>query len=356
MNAPAPARALAVRTGRPRPIRGSTPSSAPIPTATIFHLPQWSRAVERGCRPARALSGRRAAAARCAACLPLTEIRSRLFGNALVSAGFGTGGGILADDGAPPRRSPPPPGRWPARSAAPRVELRGGAGPGGLAGERRRLCQFRPRPARRRRGACSPRSRAASAPRCAARSDFGLETSAGSDRRHRDAHYRVYAESVRNLGTPVFPRAPVRGGARRVRRRGRHRHRLEGRPRRSPPCSISTSGGTCQPFWGGGTRAARAVRAPTTSIYYEVMRRAIARGCTRADFGRSKVGTGPWARKRIWGFEETPLVYAVRTADGARRARSIRSTPNTGSRSPPGSKLPLWLANRLGPLIARGLG
>ena len=68
------------------------------------------------------------------------------------------------------------------------------------------------------------------------------------------------------------------------------------------------------------------------------MRRAIGRGCTRADFGRSKVGTGPWARKRIWDFEESPLTYAVRTAGrrGAAR-RSIRSIPNTGSRSPPGS-------------------
>ncbi|NUN88199.1 hypothetical protein, partial [Coprococcus comes] len=34
-----------------------------------------------------------------------------------------------------------------------------------------------------------------------------LTTSAGSDEAHRAAHFRVYAESVRNLGTPVFPRA-----------------------------------------------------------------------------------------------------------------------------------------------------
>ena len=58
------------------------------------------------------------------------------------------------------------------------------------------------------------------------------------------------------------------------------------------------------------------------------MRRAIERGCTRADFGRSKVGTGPWSRKRIWGFDETPLDLCGPDRDGAVRARSIRSIPN----------------------------
>ena len=67
------------------------------PEAELYHRPQWSVAVEEGCRQRahyliaedrRGLTG----------CLPLVEIRSPLFGNALVSVGFGTGGGAIADD------------------------------------------------------------------------------------------------------------------------------------------------------------------------------------------------------------------------------------------------------------------
>ena len=37
--------------------------------------------------------------------------------------------------------------------------------------------------------------------------DFDLEVETGREERDSAAHYAVYAESVRNLGTPVFPRA-----------------------------------------------------------------------------------------------------------------------------------------------------
>lgn len=37
--------------------------------------------------------------------------------------------------------------------------------------------------------------------------DKGLVVETGSGKRDLDWHYRVYSESVRNLGTPVFPRA-----------------------------------------------------------------------------------------------------------------------------------------------------
>ena len=220
--------------------------------------PQWSRAVERGSASAPIIwspSGRRA----CVGCLPLTEIRSRLFGNALVSAGFGTGGGILADDAARRRRArrrrlgARRAARLPDRSscAAARSRRAGSA-------SARRLCRFRPRSARRRRGACSPRSRAASAPRCAARSTSSLETTRRQrpppPRRPFPRLCRKRPQS-RHAGLPA---RPVRGGARRVRRRGRHPHRLEGRPAARQLAQLLLHG-TCQPYWGGGTRAARAL-------------------------------------------------------------------------------------------------
>ena len=134
-----------------------------------------------------------------------------------------------------------------------------------------------------------------------------------------------------------LPARPVRGGARRVRRRCRHPHGLRRTAGRSRPCSASTSRAPAS-LIGAAAPSRRGDWRANDLIYFDVMRRAIARGCTRADFGRSKVGTGAWPRKRNWGFDETPLIYARahRRRRGAARDQPARSR-NTGSRSPPGS-------------------
>ncbi len=318
---------------------------------TIFHRPQWSRAVERGCRQrAHYLIAERAGVL--VGCLPLTEIRSRLFGNAVVSAGFGTGGGILAEDDRAAEQLAAASWALAERLGCGSLELRGGPVPAGfdaaggvyanfdreLPGGADALLTSIPRRQRTevRRGL-----------------DSDLVTSAGNDPTHRAAHFRVYAESVRNLGTPVFPPALFEAMLDEF---GDDADIALVRRGDAPVAALLNFyfKGTCQPYWGGGTFAARACRA-NDLVYFDVMRRAIARGCTRADFGRSKIGTGPWSRKRIWGFDETPLVYAVRSSDGA--AREINPLDaKYRLKVEAWKKLPLWAANRIGPLIARGLG
>ena len=87
-------------------------------------------------------------------------------------------------------------------------------------------------------------------------------------------------------------------------------------------------------------------------LYYELMRHAAGRACRRFDFGRSKAGTGAFAYKKNWGFEPAPLAYA-----SWGRAREINPLdPKYRLKIAAWRKLPLWLANRLGPPIARSLG
>ncbi|HVQ08305.1 MAG TPA: FemAB family XrtA/PEP-CTERM system-associated protein [Allosphingosinicella sp.] len=320
--------------------------------ATPFHLPQWSRAVEQGTgQRAHYLIAERDGAVR--GVLPLTEIRSRLFGSALVSAGFATGGGALAaDEGSAATLAD---AAWGLAQSlgCPTAELRGGAVPAGWQASTGVYSNFtRALPADEAALlGLIPRRQRAEVRRALASS---LETSAGNDRRHRNAHYRVYAESVRNLGTPVFPRALFEAALDQF---GDEADIVivwkEGRPLAA--LLSFYLGRTCQPFWGGGTWAARTCRA-NDLVYYALMRHAIARGCTRVDFGRSKVGTGPWARKRIWNFEESPLTYAVRTADGAAPRQVNPLDPKYRLKIAAWQRLPLWLANRIGPVIARGLG
>ncbi len=314
------------------------------PAATPFHLPQWSRAIAAG-------TGQRAhllVAARggeIVGLLPLTEIRSRLFGNSLVSTGFGVDGGILADDPAAVDALAGTAVQLAATLGCPSVELRGGILPDGwqrAEGTYAGFVRALPGDEEDVLGTI-PRKQRAEVRRALG---FGLEIGLGD----ADAHYRTYAESVRNLGTPVFPRSLFRAV-------------LEGFGDEADILTVSKGGralasvlslylnGTVYPYWGGGTRAARGARA-NELMYYELMRHAVRRGCTRFDFGRSKLGTGAFAFKKNWGFEPRPLVYAHRGA--AREVNPL--SPRYRLQVAAWRRLPLWAANRIGPVIARGLG
>jgi hypothetical protein len=87
-------------------------------------------------------------------------------------------------------------------------------------------------------------------------------------------------------------------------------------------------------------------------MYFELMRHARMRGCTRFDFGRSKLGTGAFSFKKNWGFEPRPLTYAVKGE--ARETNPL--SPKYRLQIAVWKKLPLPVANLLGPYLARGLG
>jgi FemAB-related protein (PEP-CTERM system-associated) len=159
---------------------------------------------------------------------------------------------------------------------------------------------------------------------------------------------------VRNLGTPVFPRRLFEAMAAEF---GDDAHILTAWKDGKPLSSVFSFffKDSVAPYWGGGTSEAREWRA-NEALYYELMCRAARRGCTRFDFGRSKIGTGAYSFKKNWGFEPEPLVYATRTADGAAPRQINPTSPKYRLQVETWKRLPLWLANRLGPPIARGLG
>lgn len=109
------------------------------------------------------------------------------------------------------------------------------------------------------------------------------------------------------------------------------------------------------PYYAGDDIAARE-RAANDFKYWEVMRRAAARGLRRFDYGRSKVGSGPYAFKRNWGFEPTPLHYEYRLY--TRKAVPQNNPANAKYRLLIESwrRMPLGFANWLGPYVVRALG
>lgn len=343
MNAPARIAPLTIREAGPD-------ESAPErfvrahPGATPFHLPHWSRAVAAGTgQRSRFLLAEQDGKAR--GVLPLTELRSRLFGRALVSAGFGVDGGILASDPATAEALAGAAVKLAGTLGCPSIELRGGILPAGWRQESGTYAGFvRDLPADEEAVlATIPRKQRAEVRRALG---FGLAISLGD----ADAHYRVYAESVRNLGTPVFPRALFRAVLAEF---GSDADILTVSKGGRPLASVLSlyMNGTVYPYWGGGTGEARAARA-NELMYYELMRHAVGRGCARFDFGRSKFGTGAFAFKKNWGFEPRALTYAA--WGEAREVNPLN--PRYRLQIAAWRKLPLWAANRLGPLIARGLG
>ncbi len=109
------------------------------------------------------------------------------------------------------------------------------------------------------------------------------------------------------------------------------------------------------PYHGGGTSAARKTGA-NDFLYWEVMRRAAERGLKRFDFGRSKAGTGAFAFKKNWGFEPEWLEYEYWLKPGTTLPAKNPSNPKYALFIAIWKRLPLPLANMLGPLLVRNLG
>ncbi|MEP6868059.1 MAG: FemAB family XrtA/PEP-CTERM system-associated protein [Novosphingobium sp.] len=324
------------------------------PGATLFHRPVWLSAVALGTgNPGLALLGERGD--RLCAYLPLNDVHSPIFGRMLASSGFAVGGGLLIAEGDTDTVFAALE-ELALRRSCPAVELRGGELPMGRAGwtiKTESHCGFvTPLAADDEAQLLTiPRKQRAEVRKGLANE---LTVEVGTSQRDRDAHYAVYAESVRNLGTPVFPRALFEAVLDQF---GADADILTVRNNGKPVASVLSlyHRGAVLPYWGGGTWEARRLRA-NDRMYFELMRHARQRGCTAFDFGRSKTGSGAYDFKRNWGFTPEPLAYAAWTAPGATRRDADPTSAKHAAQIALWRRLPLPLANRLGPWIARGLG
>ena len=316
------------------------------PGSTPFHLPAWSLAVEQGTgQRARYLVAARADGA-ISGVLPLTEMRSLLFGKALVSTGFGVDGGILGD-----AVEPLASGAWALAEqlGCPGVELRGGPAPDGWTTDDTSYLGFARdlAPDDETELLAIPRKQRAEVRRSLG---FDLDIVTGTTPALLAEHYRVYAESVRNLGTPVFPVALFRAVADTM-----DADVLTIRHQGAAVASVLSlyHAGVVYPYWGGGTAAARGLRA-NDRMYFALMSHARRRGCTRFDFGRSKAGTGAAAFKKNWGFDPVSRRYAKRSDGPARVINPL--SPKYALMVRTWQRLPLPVANAIGPWLSRGLG
>ena len=109
------------------------------------------------------------------------------------------------------------------------------------------------------------------------------------------------------------------------------------------------------PYYAGDDEAARNFAANDFK-YWELMRRSCERGLKIFDYGRSKVGTGPYSFKKNWGFEPQGLHYEYCLY---KRDSIPQNNPNNAKYKlliETWRRMPISLANLIGPHIVRNLG
>jgi FemAB-related protein (PEP-CTERM system-associated) len=320
------------------------------PDASFFHLSGWRRVIDRAFGHATYfLQATRDGAV--TGVLPLTHIKSRLFGTALISSAFGVYGGPVAADAESRDALEAEAIALMDRLGAPTLEFRTPTPVHPDWPTKDRVYVTFRKPLLLDIDAnmkAIPRKQRAMV-RKGIQNGLVSEVDDEVDRLHR-----VYAESVRNLGTPVYAKRYFRLLKEEF---GADCDIVTIRHEQQPVASVLNFyfRGEVVPYYGGGTAAARHLAA-NDFMYWEVMRRACERGCGRFDFGRSKVGTGAFAFKKNWGFEPTPLHYQYRLAPG-------RSIPEVNPLNPKyrlfvslWQHLPLAVAGLVGPWLARDLG
>lgn len=319
------------------------------PEATFFHRAGWKDVIQRA-------FGHRvyflyAEAGDCIeGVLPLAEIRSVLFGHSLVSLPFCVYGGVAATTERARRALDQSACTLAERLGVDHLEYRCVSAEHPDWAHKDLYVTFRKEidPDPERNLLAIPRKQRAMV-RKGIKAGLKSEIEQGIDR-----FFTAYSTSVHRLGTPVFSR--------------RYFEIL--REVFENDCEVLTVSQDGQliasvmsfyfrdqvlPYYGGGTAAAREV-AGNDFMYWDLMRRASERGIRLFDYGRSKRGTGSFDFKKNWGFEPEPLHYEYRLVRGKRVPDHNPLNPKYRLFIKLWQRLPLWLANSIGPRLVKNLG
>lgn len=322
------------------------------PKATVYHMSAWGRAVARSMGHKCYYITVEKDGEICGL-VPLVHVKSLLFGNSLVSVAFATGGGPIFDNAqalsmldAECHRLAKELGvdylecrnmdmvheDWPAKTDM-YSNFRKELSPDN---EENMLAIPRKQRAMVRKGI-----------------KFGLKAVIDQQ---PDRLFAMYSESVRNLGSPVFPKKLF------YCLKGEYGENCEILTVETEEDQAVSSVMTFYfrdevvPYYGGGTFDARRLAA-NDFMYWSLMEHSVSnKGCKIFDFGRSKNGTGSFSFKKNWGFEPKALNYEFILKEGQGLPEINPLNPKYQLMIKTWKKLPVFIANFVGPLISKSLG
>ena len=165
--------------------------------------------------------------------------------------------------------------------------------------------------------------------------------------------YTVFARNMRDLGTPVYTRRLFDEVARAFPERARIVVvRLNGAPV-AAGFTIRTRGIIEIP-WASSIRDYNSL-CPNHLLYWHVIETAVAEGVDTFDFGRSTPGEGTFKFKEQWGAQPIPLHWEYLLPEGASLPDQSPKNPKFQLMIAAWQRLPLWMANALGPHIVRSI-
>lgn len=285
------------------------------------------------------------------AVLPLAHVRSRMFGNALVSLPFAVYGGVAAANDAAAAELESAAQALARKLRVQHLELRNVNARHADWPAQDLYCTFRKAilPDVEANMLAIPRKQRAMVRKGISR---GLTSAIDHDSRRL---FALYADNVHRHGTPALPR--------------RYFEAL--REAFGKDCEILTVSGPdgrplssvmtfyfrdeVLPYYAGDDMSARELAANDFK-YWELLRRACERGYRLFDYGRSKRGTGSFAFKKNWGFEPQPLHYEYQLYGLDAIPQNNPLNPKYRAFIALWRRLPLGVANVLGPHIVRNLG
>lgn len=281
--------------------------------------------------------------------LPLARVRSRLFGDYLISMPFVSYGGPVGSVGAKVVLVEK------ARDEAGRLgvdllELRARkALPGGLTTSTRKLTVLKNLPdSGEELWEFGIRAKLRSQIRRPMKE--GLEARFGSDL--LEPFYDVFSRTMRDLGTPVLPKRFFRAIAEHFPSQVVFSVVMRDETPMAAGCGFAWHD-EFEITWAGALREFSKV-APNMLLYWSLMEEAIRRGARTFNFGRCSADSSTHRFKQQWGTQDHPLPW------GQWSRRGVAKTPGPEDakfRAGPAiwRHLPLGVTRAIGPLISRSL-
>jgi len=323
---------------------------AHCPTATFFHRIGWRAIIqEHFHHRCHYLIAERDGAV--SGVLPLAEVKSRMFGHALVSWPFAVYGGPAANDGESEQALINAAVAIAQQQGVEHLELR----------DREPRCPAWPRqdlyvtfrkeifPDVDANMLAIPRKQRAMVRKGI---KHGLKSVIDNS---VDRFFTLYSDNVHRHGTPPFSRGYF---AQLTEVFGDRCEVLTVVDPSSRPLSSVLSfyfRDEVLPYYAGDAVDARELAANDFK-YWELMRRGCERGLRVFDYGRSKRGTGSYDFKKNWGFEPAALSYEYRLLKRERIPENNPLNPKYRAFIALWRRLPRPVANFVGPMIVRNLG
>jgi serine/alanine adding enzyme len=168
-----------------------------------------------------------------------------------------------------------------------------------------------------------------------------------------DDFYHVFARNMRDLGTPVYPRRlfaevlnafPSRAELHIVRQGG------------APIAAGLTfrTASTTEVPWASSIREFNHL-CPNHFLYWNIIQRAASTSGAVLDFGRSTPDEGTFKFKEQWGAKPLPLCWEYQLLSGTVLPNASPTNPKFKLAISLWQKLPVAVANRVGPVIVRSI-